>query len=259
MAKYNKLAGKHVLVIGGSNGIGRGVVEASLEAGARVTLVGSSESSANRSVSQIQAAYPGAQVTGLWCDLSRATVEQDLDALFVQAKAKAEGGEIDHVVYTAGDRLQQVPVQDISLAKFQEVAHFRGAVPALVGKLVKRHLAPSCDRSLTLTTGGIAYRPAMGWTITAFMGAGQIGLMQNLALELKPLRVNIVAPGFVDTGLWDGMGEEAKAKAIKHFADTLPTGRAGDVVDVAEAYVYLMKDRNATGEVVKTRGGHNLI
>ncbi|KAI1379940.1 NAD(P)-binding protein [Hypoxylon crocopeplum] len=259
MAKYNKLAGKHILIIGGSKGIGRGAVEASLEAGARVTLVGSSTQSAASAIAEVKAAYPSAQITGLACDLSKDSVEQDLDALFVAAK-KA-GGEIDHVVHTAADPLLVMPVDAMSLDKIRQVAHMRLAVPALLGKVAARHLRKTNECSLTITTGGIADRPAPGWSIIAFMAAGLTGLTRNLALDLAPLRVNAVEPGFVDTGLWEAMGLSAEDKAaqVELWSAKLPTGKAGQVADVAEAYVYLMKDGNATGEVVKTRGGANLI
>lgn len=112
MAKYNKLAGKHVLVIGGSKGIGRGVVEGSLEAGARVTLVGSSAKSTTEAVTEVKATYPSASIVGIACDLSKDTAEQDLDALFTQAKKDA-GQEIDHVVLTAADPLMVMSVEDV--------------------------------------------------------------------------------------------------------------------------------------------------
>ncbi|KAI0848490.1 NAD(P)-binding protein [Daldinia vernicosa] len=258
MAKYNKLAGKHVLVIGGSNGIGRGVVEGSIEAGARVTLSGSSPKSAAAALAEVKAAYPTAQVAGIACDLSKDSVEEDLEALFVEAEKPQP---IDHVVLTAGDPLLVAGVQDITLEKIRQVAHFRMELPMLLGKVTARHLARSNECSLTITTGGIADQPSPGWSLIAFVGAGITGLTRNLAVDLKPVRVNAVEPGFVITGLWNSMGLtaeqlEGQARAV---AEKVPTGRAATVEDVAEAYVYLMKDRNATGEIVKTRSGSHLV
>ncbi|KAI8958146.1 NAD(P)-binding protein [Daldinia sp. FL1419] len=258
MAKYNKLAGKHVLVIGGSSGIGRGVVEGSIEAGARVTLSGSSPKSAATALAEVKAAYPTAQVASIVCDLSKDSMEDDLEALFVEAKKPQP---IDHVVLTAADSLLIADVPDITLEKIRQVAHFRMELPLLLGKVVARHLAKSNECSLTISTGGIADQPSPRWSIIAYAAAGLTGLTRNLAVDLKPLRVNAVEPGFVITGLWAAMGltaeqVEAQAKAI---AEKMPTGRAATVEDVAEAYLYLMKDRNATGEIVKTRSGANLV
>ncbi|KAI0376213.1 NAD(P)-binding protein [Hypomontagnella monticulosa] len=260
MAKFNKLAGKHVLVIGGSKGIGLGVVEASLEAGARVTLSGSSAKSTDEALAQVKASYSSGAVLGIPCDLGKDTVEQDLDALFAQAKA-AQGQAIDHVVLTAGDPLAVMPVPDITLEKIRRAARLRFEVPVLLGKVAFQHLSKTRDCSLTITTGGIADHPAPGWSVVAFTGAGLTGLARNLALDMKPIRVNAVEPGAVDTPLWTAMGmsEERKAAEMKAWGERLPTGQVGQVHDVAEAYIYLMKDGNCTGEILKTRGGGHLI
>jgi NAD(P)-dependent dehydrogenase (short-subunit alcohol dehydrogenase family) len=254
MSKYNKLAGTHVLVIGGTKGIGRGVAEASLESGARVTISGSSQRSADAAVAEIKALYPSAQITGVACDLSKSTVEDDLDALLAQA------GEVNHIVFTAADSLTLGGLQDLTVGQIQKASHMRLVVPVLLGKVAARRLPKSRGSSLTLTTGGIADRPAPGWSLVAYLAAGLTGLARNLALELAPVRVNAVEPGIVDTGLWDAtMTPEQKAEMMRAVADKLPVGRAGEVVDVAEAYLYVMKDRNCSGEIVKTRGGGQLV
>ncbi|KAI1460152.1 NAD(P)-binding protein [Annulohypoxylon moriforme] len=269
MAKYNKLAGKHVLVIGGSQGIGRGVVEGAIEAQAIVTLVGSfrknlppdTPQSAQKAVTQIKALYPSASVVGLSCDLATDNVEEDLETLFVEAK-KAHGGKaIDHVVLTAGDPLIMMAPKDFTLEKIRQVARMRLELPVILGKVAERHLAKSVESSLTISTGGIADQPNAGWSVTAFVAAGLTGLARNLAVDLKPVRVNAVEPGPVDTGLWEatGLSAEQKEGMMREFDRKLPTGQVGLVEDVAEAYLYLMRDRNATGEVVKTRSGANLI
>jgi NAD(P)-dependent dehydrogenase (short-subunit alcohol dehydrogenase family) len=83
--------------------------------------------------------------------------------------------------------------------------------------------------------------------------AGLHGLTRNLALDLKPLRVNLVSPGVVETPLWgaDGVPEMFKS------GTTL--GKVGVPDEVAEAYVYLMKDTNATGSCVSTNSGSLLM
>lgn len=255
MAKYNKLAGKHVLVIGGTRGIGRGVVEASLEAGARVTLAGSSQRSADAAVAEITAEYPGAAVTGVGCDLSgEDTAEDNLESLFAGA------GPIDHVVSTAADALTLGALQDLTPALVRAASQMRLLVPALVGKVAARHLAPTRACSLTLTTGGIADKPAPGWSLVAYFAAGLTALARNLALDMAPIRVNAVEPGIVDTGLWDAnMTPDQKAALMAQFAKKLPTGLAGQVEDVAEAYLYAMRDGNCSGEIIKTRGGDHLV
>lgn len=81
------------------------------------------------------------------------------------------------------------------------------------------------------------------------------GLAQALALELAPIRVNVVQPGPVDTGLWAGMSEEELAGFKAHVEKNMPTQRLAQPEDVAEAYLYTLKDPNLTGAVIKTDSG----
>ncbi|KAI3327003.1 short-chain dehydrogenase, partial [Xylariaceae sp. AK1471] len=267
MAKYNKLAGKHIVVIGGSKGIGRGVVEAAIESGARVTLAGSTQQSADAAVSAIKAEYPSAELVGLGCDLSQTTIEQDLDALLTRAKELS--GEIDHIVFTAADKLTLGALQDVTPEVALKAAHMRFLVPVMMGKVAQRHLAGAAngtpgngkDKSLILTTGSIATKPAPGWSIIAYFAAGISGLTRNLALDLSPTRVNAVEPGLVNTGLWDGPrfeSVEEREASLNKVSKNFPVGKPASVEEVAEAYMYLLRDSNATGEVLKTRGGQHL-
>ncbi|KAH7019726.1 short chain dehydrogenase [Ilyonectria destructans] len=253
MSKYNKLYGKHVLILGGTKGIGYGVAEAAIENGARVTIVGSSRDSADTAVSKLRATYPLAQISGLSCDLSKSSVEADLEVIFQQV------GQINHVVFTATNSLPgMVAVQNL-MPEDMEAGHMRLVVTLIVAKLAARHLPHDRDSSLTLTSGVVAEQPHPGCCLLAYLAEGTKGLIRALALDLKPLRTNVVEPGYVlDTGLWSGFTDEYMSTFRSKLAGKMPTGSAGMVEDVAEAYIYCMKDRNCTGEVVKTRSGQHL-
>lgn len=94
-SKYQKLHNKHVLVIGGTSGIGFSVAEGSLASGAStVTVSSSNQSRVDSTVQKLKASFPQATVAGHACDLSKPTVEQDLEALFKKV------GKVDHIVYT---------------------------------------------------------------------------------------------------------------------------------------------------------------
>ena len=84
-------------------------------------------------------------------------------------------------------------------------------------------------------------------------------MARGLALDLKPVRVNVVSPGAVDTELWKGMTEEAKGEMFKAIGEKVPTGRVGRVEDVAEAFLYCMRDGNVTGSMVSSNGGALLV
>lgn len=83
-------------------------------------------------------------------------------------------------------------------------------------------------------------------------------MTRSLALELKPIRVNLVSPGPVDTEFWK-MPEEHKQASFEQIAGKMPTGRVGRVEDVVESYLYLIKDENATGSMVSTNSGSLLV
>lgn len=78
-------------------------------------------------------------------------------------------------------------------------------------------------------------------------------------MDLKPIRVNLVSPGAVDTNLWSQMSAEAKAGFFKQFGEKVPTGQVGKAEDVAECYLWLMKDKNVTGVVVQSDAGGLLV
>ncbi|PPQ73978.1 hypothetical protein CVT26_006347 [Gymnopilus dilepis] len=256
--KYQKLANKHVLVIGGTSGIGFAVAEASLSAGASVTISSSKQSNIDNAIARLHASYPNApKPRGFTIDLSSTAVEQNLEKLFEQV------GKVDHIVYTAGDKLATTPLQDITYEKIVAAGQVRAFAALLAAKVGSRYLtnpkSPEC--SIVLTTGSISERPREEWSIVATFATGLLGMTRNLALELKPVRVNCVSPGVVDTEMWEngGMSTEAKGALFGALASRLPTGRITGPDDVAEAYIYLMKDRNITGRCINTDSGAVLV
>lgn len=254
-SKYQKLQDKHVLIIGGTSGIGYAVAEASLASGARVTVSSSSQSRVDAAVQRLQAEFPNGTSAGHACDLSRPTVEADIEALF------AKVGSVDHIVYTAGDRLATAPVADITYDRIIAAGQIRFFAPLLVAKVGSRHLrGPGPYSSITLTTGAVSQKPSPGWSLIAGYATGLHGMTRNLALDLKPVRVNLVSPGFVLTELWDhSLDAEAKGEFARKVAGSVPTGRAALPEDVAEAYLFLMKDPNVTGSVVDSNSGGLLV
>ena len=102
----------------------------------------------------------------------------------------------------------------------------------------------------------MADKPVPGWSIPATFNAAVFGLTRALAIEMKPIRVNAVTPGLINTELLQGMNySEEMMNAMKNMA---LTGSVGLPEDTAEAYIYLMKDKFATGSVIRTDGGRLL-
>lgn len=160
---------------------------------------------------------------------------------------------LDHIVFTASDALAIVPLGNINLEAIHKAGHIRFAVPLLLAKLAPRYLKPGYQSSLTLTSGMGGEKPFPNWSLVAGYLTGLQGLTRNLALDLKPIRVNLVSPGVVDTPLHGlgGVPDEMK--------ESTALGKVGTPEEVAEAYLYFMKDTNATGSCISTNGGALLL
>jgi NAD(P)-dependent dehydrogenase (short-subunit alcohol dehydrogenase family) len=85
------------------------------------------------------------------------------------------------------------------------------------------------------------------------------GLTRALAVELAPVRVNIVSPGIVKTPLWREMPEEARESLYASEARRLPVGHVADAQEIAEGYLYLMRQTFVTGQTLVIDGGGLLV
>lgn len=106
--------------------------------------------------------------------------------------------------------------------------------------------------SLTLTSGGAAYKPGKGAAAGGALNGGLISLTKGLAGDLaeKKVRVNIVVPGLVKTELWTKLGRTEEQQKTQFENTKLPVGFVATPEDIAEAYLYLVKADYATGTVV---------
>lgn len=252
----SKLTGQRVLLVGGTGGVGVGVAQALIEFGATIILSSSREAKVNQVVASLIQDYPDAKdrVSGYACDLASANVEENVENLFKKV------GEIDHIVYMAGDRLPMVPLEEVTLEKWQKSNQVRTIAAILVVKIGTKYMKKDRRSSIVLTGGSISEKPiAGGWAMLALIGAGLNGLTKQLAFDLAPVRVNIVAPGVIETDLWEGMDDETRNAFFLDQENKNPTGKVGQPEDLAEAYLYCLKDLNATGIVVNSNSGAFLV
>jgi NAD(P)-dependent dehydrogenase (short-subunit alcohol dehydrogenase family) len=265
MAHQNRLKDTHVLVFGGTSGIGYAVANMALSYGARVTISGSGQSKADAKVKQLQSLYadlPAEHIAGYACDLfDIANLESNLTALFDKA---TNGGnkKIDHIAFTAGDSLSIPSVKDVTPETMLKGLNVRLVAPGIIAKLLAtgKYMPQSVNSSLTLTGGTNTHKPFPGWTFVAVSGAATEGLARGLAVDLKPIRTNVVIPGAIQSELLqpmlDKMGEEAAAKWTR---ENSLTSTLGQPEEIAEAYGYLMKDKFANGSQVTSDGGRLLV
>jgi NAD(P)-dependent dehydrogenase (short-subunit alcohol dehydrogenase family) len=132
--------------------------------------------------------------------------------------------------------------------------------PLLVAQNVRKHLTPGPASSFKFTNGVAPKRPPKDWSVVASYLAGIEGMVMGLARDLAPIRVNLVSLGAVDTELWDPIKQQGAFETVKAgMEERMATGTIGKVEHVAECYLYLMKDHNATGSIVRSDGGILLI
>lgn len=235
------LANKHVLIIGGSSGMGLGLAERALRDGARVTIAGRSSeklATANDSL--------GNRAETLTFDAG--------DPAGAEA-AYAGIGSVDHVVTTAA-ALTYAPVTEIPLEAITQMLTSKFWGPLLAARFLAPRIA--AGGSLTFFSGLAAYRPGPGTAVVAAVNAGLEGLTKALAVELAPIRVNVLSPGVVETPGWDFMPEADRQAFFEEQSRILPTRYVGTPADVAEAAATLMTNPYITGTVLHVDGGGRL-
>ncbi|MFE3000624.1 SDR family oxidoreductase [Nocardia sp. NPDC059246] len=232
------LDGQHVVILGGTSGIGYAVAAATAAQGAKVTVVSSRQENVDRAVAELPAG-----VTGVVANLNDTN---RIRAIF------DELGALDHLVYTAGDPLLLSPLAELDLdaaRKFFELRYF--SVLAAVQAAAPRLRA---DGSITLTSGTAGPRPVPGSTITSSVCGAIETLTRALAVELAPIRVNAVMPGVVRSPLWN-FPEELREQFYTDTAAATPLRRIAEVDDIAQAFVFFLTQPHATGTVLPLDGG----
>jgi NAD(P)-dependent dehydrogenase (short-subunit alcohol dehydrogenase family) len=244
----------HVLIVGGSSGIGLALAERLLADGASVTIAGRSVQrlgEAANHLERIRRPGSGELRTGQ-VDIGR---EEAVQALLA---GTGDTGRLDHVVVTAADATgAYAPLPDFDLAAAQAVLGTKLLGPWLVAKHAAGQLPPT--GSITFTSGIAAYRPAAGSSMIASANGALEALARALAVELAPIRVNVVSPGWVDTPIWDTLAGDGKTERLAAMAARLPVRRIGTPADLAAAYAALLDNGFITGTVVHVDGGHRLV
>jgi NAD(P)-dependent dehydrogenase (short-subunit alcohol dehydrogenase family) len=233
------LTGKHVVVLGGTSGIGLATADLASQLGGEVTVASSNPETVKRALETLPAA-----TTGEVIDLTDST---QVAGLFDRI------GRFDHLIFTAGESLTMLELRGMDLDRARKAFELRyfgmlGAVSAAVP-----HLRPG--GSIVLTSGTAGDRPGAGWSIAASLCGAIDSAVRAMAVELAPLRVNAVKPGVIRSPLWSNLDEQTRTSLYDGSAGSIPLGRIGETEDVAKAYVYLMNQDFATGTIVTVDGG----
>lgn len=233
------LTGQRIVVIGGSSGMGRATARAAAEAGAVVTIASSSKE----------------RVDAALADLPRDCGGAVLDVRDEAAVADLFGriGELDHVVFTAGDRADRRPLKDLSLDEARRAFDVRLWGAVAVAKHAPARIRPG--GSIILTSGTIGVRPTSGAALAAAGSCATEGLARALAVDLAPIRVNAVRSGAIRTPLWDAIPAPRREAILESFAKRALTGAVGEPEQIAATHLYLMENQFVTGTVLTVDGG----
>ena len=237
----SKLTGKNIVIIGGTAGIGLATAVAASAAGAKVWAAGRTEANLEKA---------RAVATGKFQVVKVDTHDEAaLKALFESV------GRIDHLVSAAigGERTLKPFLQ-------QTEAQFKAAYDKLWGYAkVVRTGAPflAADGSITLVSGSPARKIKPAQSALSCVGASVENLVRCLAVEMAPIRVNVVSPGTVDTAMFDWMGTEKEEK-LKAMTSTHLIKRAGKSEEVAAGILFVMENAFVTGTTVDVDGGRIL-
>lgn len=240
------LMGKKVIVVGGSSGIGLGVVEAAVRRGAELVIVG-------RSPERLLAAK-----ASLGPETNAETISADMTNEAEIARLFDEVGPFDHLVSTAGSPPPGSPIGATDVAEVRAFVDNKLIGAVLLAKHAWRTLKPG--GSMTFTSGINKDRPPVpgGAVVSAIAGSFSY-FARALALELAPTRVNVVSPGWVDTPMFERLAGDMKSELFETMAARLPSGKIATPADIASAYIYAMESEFTTGQTIDTDGGQSII
>ena len=237
-----ELLGQTVVVIGGSAGIGLETARRARAEGARVILTGRNPERLSVAASELEALS-----TTAFDATDPASLERFFGAL---------PGTIDHVMVTAG-RPHYGRLLDMDLEQARRALDTNLLLILQVARNAARKVRPGGTLVFMGGTGG--RRQSIGLGLVPTVTAALPALAASLALELAPVRVNLIAAGFVDTGLSASLLGDELDNRRSQLRATLPIRRVVSPADVAALAVHLMTNTALTGATYDVDGGQQLV
>ena len=223
-----------ILVVGGSSGLGLSVAKQASERGAMVVI-------ASRNASENHNALKGAVGNDIETYSFDATSELETET------ALKEIGGIDHLVITVRPDITPAPFDKTDIQKAKEAFETKFWGQYQLIQKAQGQIRPG--GSIIMTTGIAGEKIFKNFSTMAVINSATETLCRSLAVELAPIRVNVVSPGFV----------APKPQEVEKYAQQFPLGRIALPEEIAEAYIYLMTSPYVTGTSVVVDGGARLV
>lgn len=238
----SSLHGQHVVVFGGTSGIGLAAAIQATAAGASVIVIGSNAERARQAAEDHGlAGWRAADVTQ----------RESIDA------ALSDIAHVDHLVLLAGTfvagRIMDADVDHLRRAFDERIWAAVHAIRALGDRL-------SQQGSITFISGSLADRPnAFGTAVLAAASAAMEAMARGMALELAPVRVNTLSPGPINTPILGKALGDGRDAYVASLEQVLPLRRLGSAEEAGNAVVFLMGNTFMNGAVLNIDGGARLV
>lgn len=229
---------KHIVIVGGSSGMGKASAHLLAKLGAKVTI-------ASRNGAKLEAAAQGTDID--FAELDTTNEEK------VKQWAKALG-QVDHLVISASS-VAHGAFSDLATDDLRSILEAKFIGPYVTAREVLPFLNPNA--SITFFSGVLSRRSSIGATALGAVNAAVEAITKGLALELSGrARVNCISPGMVDTDAYAPMPEADRVQMLNHVGESLPVGRVGHANEIALAVASIISNDFMTGTVLDVDGGH---
>ncbi len=227
------LAGKRMLIIGATQGIGRALASLAAAAGADL----------------IVASRNAGRITQVGQDVGARPLVIDLTDAASIAAGMRDAGKLDYLA---------IPGSDVTFGSFRDLA-VADAMASMLSKFWGPYQAVRAAEmaprgAVALFSGNASRKPIGAAALTAINSAVE-GLGRGLAHELAPVRVNVICPGLVDTEMWERLPGKQRADMMDQARRRLPARHVATAEDVAELTLAVLTNRYVTGTVVDIDGG----
>jgi NAD(P)-dependent dehydrogenase (short-subunit alcohol dehydrogenase family) len=237
-----QLLGQKVVIIGGSAGIGLETARWARAEGAEIILTARDPERLQQAAQELDAIS-----TSAFDATDRDRLARFFDGL---------PAPIDHLMLSGGGPYY-APLKELDLEQVREDIDRHLLLPAQVALHAVGKVRPGGSLLFISGTGG--RRRGIGLTFIGAVTAALPALVANLALELAPIRANVIAPGFVDTPLSASLLGDGLDERRDELRATLPIGRVVGPADVAALAVHLMTNTALTGATYDVDGGQQLV